>query len=467
MKIRLNKKLLAFFLLCLVSTLAESQILLFKDFLSPATPELSKELSAISEPGPNLDKRIEELRGNAYAGNAAQQQKTDLAAFILRKVALQRNLSYEINEDLILEASDLAPGNYYVESLWGDLLYYKGDFEKAMSHYENALFQRPDDLQLHGRMGLTAMQQMHYEKAVTHFERTLEANPDNFFLLFSLGRCNFELKQLDEAIEYFEKALKLAKDEREQKAVESALNQAREMLASTDDSTREEDQRFVIHFAGNSQQDLGDLTFEVLEEIFHQVTDSLNFQPDVKINVIFFLTEEYYKVSKDWSAGSAQGIRIMVPLKSGYKSPDYIKGLLAHEFTHTIIHLKTSNRCPLWLNEGLAQYQEFQAAYGSPETLRPDYENLLQKEFIEKRNFVDLNSVPSLIGGSSHYDVARGYLASYLAVRCIADFYGEQSFDSLLSSLGSGKSLDEAMTEATGRTMPEFQEEHEDWLRNL
>ena len=464
---QLKKKLLALVLFCLLSALAEGQILLFGDFLPPETPDLAKELVLHKAPGPELDNRIEELRKVAYASEAGRQNKTDLAAFILRKIALQRNLSYEANEDLILEASDLAPGNYHVESLWGDLLYYKGDYEKAMSHYENALHQKPDDLQLHGRMGLTAMQQMHFEKAAGHLEKVLEANPDNFFLLFSLGRCNFELKQLDEAIEYFEKAMKLAKDEREQKTVEAALNQAREMLASTSDSTREEDQRFVIHFAGNSQQDLGDVTFEVLDEIFHQVTDSLNFQPDVKINIIFFLTEEYYKVSRDWSAGSAQGIRIMIPLKSGYKSQDYIKGLFAHEFTHTIVHLKTSNRCPLWLNEGLAQYQEFQATYGSPETLRPDYEPLLQKEFVEKRNFVNLNSVPSLIGGSSHYEVARGYLASYLAVRCMADFYGEQSFDSLLSSLGKGKTLDEAMTEATGRTMSEFQEEYEEWLRNL
>lgn len=462
-----TRKRLLLIIALLLPVAAIGQIYLFQDYLQPTTPELIKEIITYESPVPALDERIEQLRQIAYRNDATQHSKINLAAFILRKVALKRNSSYEEVEDLVLEASDLVPGDFYLESLWGDLLYFKGDYEKALAHYENALYKRPEDAQVHARAGLTAMQQMQYEKAITYFEKVLSSQPETFFMLFSLGRCHFELKHLEEAVELWEKALKIAKDDREKSAVEAALNQARELLASTSDSTREEDQRFVIHFAGNSQQDLGDITFEMLEEIFFQVTESLNFQPDVKINVVFFLTEEYYKISREWSAGSAQGIQIMVPLKSGYKSPEYVKGLLAHEFTHTIIHLRTSNRCPLWLNEGIAQYQEFAAANGSPDAMRSDYEGILQKEFVEKRNFVDLNQVPSLIGGSSRLDIVRGYLASYLAVRCMAEFYGEQSLDGVLSALGRGKSVDEAMAEATGKGMADFQQDYEEWLRNL
>ncbi|MDD2997461.1 MAG: tetratricopeptide repeat protein [Candidatus Riflebacteria bacterium] len=454
-------------LLLILPCAVSGQVYLFKDCLQPTTPELVKELEAIQAPGQTLDNHIDELRKIAYQNGSAQQTKTNLAAFILRKVTLNRNLTYEDNEDLILEASDLVPGDYYLESLWGDLLYFKGDYDKALTHYDNALYKSPDDITLHSRAGLTAMQLMQYEKAVGYFEKVLSTRPDDFYTIFSLGRCHFELKHLEECLEYWEKALTLAKDDRDKTAVQNSINQAKELLASTGDATREEDQRFVIHFAGNSQEDLGDITFAMLEEIFFQVTDALNFQPDVKINVIFFLTEEYYKIGRDWSAGSAQGIKIMVPLKSGYKSPDYVKGLLAHEFTHTIIHLRTNNRCPLWLNEGLAQYQEFAAANGSPDSMRSDYDGILQREFIDKRSFVNLNQVPAIMNSSSRADISKAYIASYLAVRCMADFYGEQSFDSLLSALGRGKTVDEAMTEATGKNMADFQEEYEEWLRNL
>lgn len=179
------------------------------------------------------------------------------------------------------------------------------------------------------------------------------------------------------------------------------------------------------------------------------------------------MTEDYYKVSREWSAGSAQGIKIMIPLKSGYKSEDYIRGLLAHEFTHTIIHLRTNNRCPLWLNEGLAQYHEFAAANGSPDEMRSDFLSIVQNEFIDGGKVVKLNRVPRMLNSSSRKDVLCGYIASYLATRCLADYYGERCFDDLLTALGEGKTMDEAMIDAIGRDMDYFQEHFEDWLKKL
>lgn len=444
-----------------------AQVMLFENHLEPATSELSQELAKHQALSDELDRRIEELRKIAYKSGASNSAKQDLAAFIMRKLNFRRDLSYEQNEDLILEASDLVPGNPVIETFWGDMLYFSGNYEKALSHFENALYKTPEDVKLVAKCGLAAQQLMQYEKALGHFEKALKTNPDSFFLLFSAGRCNYELKYFEEAITYWEKAAALAKNEHEQRAVENAIKSAKEMLASTDGSTKDENQRFVIHFAGNSQDDLGEVAFDTLDEIFFQVTDSLQFNPDVKINVVFFLTEEYYKINKDWSAGAAQGIQIMIPLKSGYKSQEYIKGLLAHEFAHTIVHLKTNNRCPLWLNEGLAQYQEFTASNGSPEEMRYDYRSLYENEFVEKQSFIRLNDVPAHMGGGSRLNISKSYIASYLAVRCMADFYGESSFDTVLTALGQGKSVDEAMIEATGKDMADFQQEYEEWLRNL
>ncbi|EKD84341.1 MAG: hypothetical protein ACD_39C00097G0001, partial [uncultured bacterium] len=365
------------------------------------------------------------------------------------------------------EASRLAPDNLALETTWGDLLYYKGNYEKALEHFEFVHNREPEDIQTIGKIGLTAVQLMDYEKAVEYLEKAVAAYPDSFFILFYLGKSYFEQHYYEEAITYWERALEATKDQSQQAAVNEAISRAREQLATTDGSSKVEDRRFVVHFAGDSRDDLGDVTFEVLDEVFHQVTRSLNFHPDVKINIIFYLTEDYYKVSREWSAGSAQGIKIMIPLKSGYKSEEYVRGLLAHEFTHTIIHLRTNNRCPLWLNEGIAQYQEFTAENGSPEEMRSDYRSIVENEFIEGQKSVKLNRVQALLSSSSRKDVMRAYIASYLAARCLADYYGERSFDEILSALGEGKSIDEAMVDTTGRDMDNFQEKYEDWLRKL
>jgi tetratricopeptide (TPR) repeat protein len=365
------------------------------------------------------------------------------------------------------EAADLVPGNPHMETVWGDLLYFSGNYEDALTHYENALYEMQGNPQLTAKCGLAALQLMKYNEALDYFNRALKQHPDSFFLLFSAGKCNYELQYYYEAIDFWEKALANADNENQKQAVKNAIMSAKELLASTDGSTRDENQRFVIHFAGSSEDDLGDVAFDTLDDIFYDVTDLLQFNPDVKINVVFFLTEEYYKINKNWSAGAAQGIQIMVPLKSGYKSEDYVRGLLAHEFTHTIIHLKTNNRCPLWLNEGIAQYSEFAAANGSPEEMRYDYTSIYENEFIEKQDFFKLNDIPRYMRGSNRRNISKAYIASYLAVRCIADYYGDYTFDTILTELGEGKSIDEAMLEATGNDMADFQLEYEEWLRNL
>mgnify|MGYP001435649666 CR=1 FL=1 len=142
------RKFIPALLLVFLAGLLQAQIVLFNDFLKPEDPELAKELSGYSEVSPQLNERIEELRQLSRQAAAGPVDKQNLTAFLLRKAALQRHLSFEDNEDLILETSDLLPGNYYVEALWGDLLYFKGDYENALLHYENALYVRPDDVQL-------------------------------------------------------------------------------------------------------------------------------------------------------------------------------------------------------------------------------------------------------------------------------------------------------------------------------
>ena len=445
-----------------------SQAKIFDEYLMPSDPELLKEFNKIDKVDKNLESIINELRIKAQEYDCPKELKKDLAAFLLLKVIIQRDLPYENNEGLLFEVSDLIPEDYYLELTWGDLLLYSKDFEQCIRHYESALNKRQDNIELTAKCGLAYLNVLNYEKALEYINVYLEKNPKDIFYLYLASRCEFELNNYDETVVLCERALEEIGEGGNpyKESLLELLRKAKEAAASTSDSTQDEDQRFVITFAGNSRDDLGDVTFEMLNDIYYDVTSLLNYDPDVKINVIFFLTDDYYKRGKDWSAASTCGLQIMVPLKSGYKDETYVKGLLAHEFTHAIINLKTSNRAPIWVHEGLAQYLEYSTAYGSPEVLRPDYENILQNDFLENGLFIPLNKVQAYIGGKDRKDVSRGYVASYLAMRCMADFYGEQSFDTLLSSLGKGKTIQEAVKEATGNEYSDFQDDLKDWIKN-
>lgn len=436
--------------------------------LMPASDDLLNDFN-LSKLNPNkLDESIEKLRKFAYMPNAPISSKIDLAAFLLLKIEINIRAPYENIEDLFLETSDLVPGNYFLEKDWGWAFFFKGDYEKSLDHFRLALSKKPNDLLLTGLAGLAAMQAMQYETALDYFQVVYSTNKKNFGLLYSMGRCNFELKYIEDAIDYWTQAREVAENEGQKKAVDSAIRKAKELLASTSGGTSEETQRFVIHFAGDSEDDLGDVTTDLLEEIYDQVTDDLGFKPDVKVYVTFFLTKDYYKINKNWSAGAASGLKIMIPLKSGYKSTEYVKGLLAHEFTHAVIYVLTKNRCPLWLNEGMAQYEEFYASFGSHETLRPDYEGIFQSYFVDGQKTVPLSKVPAYIQGSgSRRKIALGYIASYMAVRFIVDRYYESCLADILADLGKGKTIDEAINDNTNNEdMSDFQSDFDDWLRN-
>ncbi|MBP5469991.1 MAG: tetratricopeptide repeat protein [Candidatus Riflebacteria bacterium] len=465
----MNKKTVLFtifFLLYLTLSATAQNIFVFKVKIKPANPALQKSIKDIQNLGSELDDIISELRKEVQDPECKEDTKIDLAAFLLKKVILQRDYPYEYNEPLLFEASELLPNNFEIESFWGDILLHKGDFEGSINHYENALNQKSNDIEVIGKCGIAYMNNLNYEKALEYIETYLSKNSGDFIFLSSAGRCKFELNEIDEAIEYWEKALEVCDDIGKRQEIEDLIRKAKESLASTSDSTQDEDQRFVITFAGNSRDDLGDITFDMLNEIYYDVTDLLNCNPDVRFNVVFYLTEDYYKIGQGWSAAAANGLKIMIPLKTGYKDENYVKGTLAHEFTHTIINLKTNNRAPLWVHEGLAQYQEYSTSYGSPDVLRSDFDRVFQTDFVENGLFVPLNKVSAYIGSNDRRDIARGYVAAYMAIRCMADLYGEQSFDTLLTSLGKGKGINEAVKDATGSDYDDFQDDLKEWIKN-
>jgi hypothetical protein len=73
--------------------------------------------------------------------------------------------------------------------------------------------------------------------------------------------------------------------------------------------------------------------------------------------VVLYPDEVFQDVTKmpGW-VGALNDGKIRFPIK-GLTFVDHTVGsILKHELTHSFIRLKTAGNCPLWLNEGLAQY---------------------------------------------------------------------------------------------------------------
>ena len=474
----MNKKLVYFTLLfCFQLVVAFSaQIPFYREALMPVDEDLQKQIVEIKKVDEELEDTISDLRKKASSINATEEDRINFAAFLIKKILLQRNFKYEKVEELFIEASDMVIGNFALESLWGDFLYAEQDYDNCILHYENALNKQPDDINIIGLCGIAYLNTMNYEKAYRYIETFLSKYPDDYAFLFYAGRCCYELNKYEEAVAYFEKSLEYIpnKNIKEKQGIKEWLKRAKEARASTDGSSQDEDDHFVITFAGNSQDELGEFPMEALNEVFDEVANLVNLPDELKnnsrFNVIFFLTEDYYKQNINWSAASAQGIQIRVPLATGLRDDkEYVKGVLAHEFTHTMINLKAgeSAKVPVWVHEGLAQYQEYRTTNGSEDTLRDDFQDVYEKDFKENDFFIPLDKISLYMSSSDRRDVSRAYVASWLAVRYLKDIGGgEEAFDTLLTSLRNGYGIREAVKEVTGDSYKDFQDDMKQWIQN-
>jgi hypothetical protein len=122
---------------------------------------------------------------------------------------------------------------------------------------------------------------------------------------------------------------------------------------------------------------------------------------------------------------------------------DWGKKALVHELTHLVVHqaiFSPYGQLPLWLDEGLAMYNEGE--------LDPVFLSSLQEAILEGA----LISVRSLCSPFSAYaDKARlAYAQSYSLVRYLLDNYGQDRMLELLTIFKRGSTYDEALIEVYG-----------------
>jgi tetratricopeptide (TPR) repeat protein len=412
-----------------------------------------------------LDEKLEMLRTELGRKRDDVMLRKALAFFLVKKVTSLARGPYEDIEPLLREALEVAPDPSGVEYCWGDILYAKKNYEAAIPHLEAATGLKPENMDIAMKLGLSYFACMKYEECIPHFERARKGMPNEFAVLYYLGVAYLEIKDYDHAVEVLEEAMKIAKTASQKQAVTEAIRRAKEHGASSEGATKEENSRFIVQFAGDSQKDLGDNVMDMLEEAYDQVTGDLMYKPDIKINVLFFRTEDFYKQGKmpQWAGAVAQGEKILVPLSEGYRGIEYVKGILAHEFTHVIINLKTNNRCPTWIHEGLAVYQQNKIEYGDPNTLRPDYERVFREVIQVEKKLFPLHQI-TLDHRTQQANISLGYVQSFLAIRFLVEKWGFSGIDEMLTTLGQGGHLENAIEAGTGRDLAQFQTEFFDWI---
>ena len=185
---------------------------------------------------------------------------------------------------------------------------------------------------------------------------------------------------------------------------------------------------------------------EVLEEAYKKVGSDLNYYPKVKTAVIIYPSKEKYRYvtgTHYWSGGQYDG-KIRVPLSVELKIAEGFNSILIHEYTHAVIDLKTKNNCPLWLHEGLAQYED--GEYEKDEEKEEKRMEVLTQS-LEENTLVPLKRIKPLFQTGDTELALLAYYESYSVVKYLIARQGLKKISRLLEKLRERTSMDEALQE--------------------
>ncbi len=202
---------------------------------------------------------------------------------------------------------------------------------------------------------------------------------------------------------------------------------------------------FAVSFEGPAAEPLADKAVASLNRAMDRICAVLNTYPVHTIPVVLYTTEQFRDITRApaWAAGAYDGT-IRVPMRGALDNEQELDRVLAHEFTHALVHTLSPRPIPMWLDEGLAAalessdpaWAERRVAQSAPVPL-----SLLQRSF----------------GRFTGAQAQLAYATSAVAVRRMIDTAGGFAVANLIRDLGDGVEFDAAFAHRIERTFEEFQ----------
>lgn len=256
----------------------------------------------------------------------------------------------------------------------------------------------------------------------------------NFETLDLLGEYYYKEFRLERAKFYWEKASVLRPED---SVIRGKIEKAgKEMLLK--EKMREIE---TPHFNVQLYREYGidpELLKDMLVKIYGEVGKDLNFYPPSNTLIIFYNEKDFRDIFKQTGIVRAfydGNIRMVFTSSGGPALPVVI----AHEYTHVVISMLTGNKCPVWLHEGIAVFQ--QARYMSV-----PLEHV--KSAVERGENL---SIEMLEKGFASFDkeavLALSYEGAYTAVSFIVDKWGWTGLRGLLRRIKEGRHYANAIDE--------------------
>lgn len=316
---------------------------------------------------------------------------------------------------------------------WSNIEDFK--YQEAINSFYKALSLLSDEPEFYLGRGVAYFYLKSYYEAENEFEEVLKLDKKDFKARKYLGIIYYNQGDIAKAIEEWEGSFKNNPSDLELK---QKLDKAKKEDQVESNFNKDRSPHFSIKFDGQRQEGISRKILSALEDAYVKICYDLNYYPTSDIGVILYSKEQFHDIthSPTWASGIYDG-KIRIPVANLAKNPKLLSSVLYHEFTHVIVYLITEGKCPTWLNEGLAQYEEKRYV--------PEKKGATIKSFKGSGKFIPLSELEKSFLNFTKGEADLAYAESLLAVKFIVEKNGLYEIQKILSELSEGKTIEEAI----------------------
>ncbi|MBU1864133.1 MAG: tetratricopeptide repeat protein [Candidatus Omnitrophica bacterium] len=282
--------------------------------------------------------------------------------------------AYALAEDTAIIGKSMSAAYYK----FAEQQFNAGKVDEACTSYRKAIEFDPMNVAYLGRLGFVLYEsgvkfynEKKYEQAERCLKDALLYRSDNTYIYEVLGEIAYFRQDLEKAKVFWQKALqgKGIKEEHIPE-IENKIKKLETEMGHEKDLASYEAAQFIIRYDKKGVAQSGYQLREILRRAYRVIGRDLNYFSKTKTPVIIYNHDIFMEQTANTGEGDAEGVgghgsiramydgKIRLPAIDTKTNLKTFESLVRHEYTHALIYEIAGDKCPLWLNEGLAQYEE-------------------------------------------------------------------------------------------------------------
>ncbi len=356
-----------------------------------------------------------------------------------------------------LAAADQQPDTEFTAAAYfvaGKFEQSHGNPDKARIYLQRAMSLMPNNPVIQEQFASLLLDMNRFADAVPYALQATRLAPNSADAHALLGYAYFHSEKTKQAIAEYKRSLEINPDPGVQKLLELAQ---REESAEASFGEQESGHFTMRYEGGKAPEALRAAIMQTLERHYDELVLAFGISPRQNIVVSLYTEQAFFDVTHApaWSAAQNDG-KLRIPISGLDAVNSELSRVLKHELAHSFIAQITRNRCPTWLNEGIAQVVE-------PASAAP-FGALLGRMFAHDAE-IPLNTLEGSFNGLEDRAAYVAYGESLAAVEYIVQTYGMSDVVRLLQRIGEGASTESALRSVVHSGYASFQTDVGDYLK--